>query len=104
MEKKSLPQDVLEKLIKKMLVLIKPNGVLSIEFSLEKIFDEDDEYYMTMTYIVPDDSPYLTPYHRTIKIAWNTQIRKTIESYFGVRVIINNTSVSSETFHKKFNH
>ena len=87
-----------------MLVLIKPNGVLSIEFSLEKMFDNDDEYYMSMTYIVPDDSPYLNSGNRTIRIVWDTEIRKTIENYFKVRVIINNTSVSSETFHKKFNH
>lgn len=95
----------LTKLIKKMFNLIKPKGVLDIVFNLKPLGIRDDEYYMDINYIVPDDSKFLTKNPFSIdkdsRYHWNHEITKTIKKYFDVNVIINSSSISSESFYNK---
>ena len=87
------------KIIKRYLDITKPSGVSDIEFELRPTGDKD-EYYMSITYIVPDSSKYLS-YVATKNVArneWNYQIIKDIQNYFGLRVIINNSGTRSEKF------
>ena len=91
-----LSKEVLEKNMKRMLSIIKPEGVSMVDFELDPI--KEDEYYLSLRYVVPDDSPYLSkedPRHD-----WNRMILYSIRDYFNTRVLINSTSLSSETFYK----
>ena len=45
-----MSEEKLTKLIKKMINVIKPNGVLDIEFRLVPLGIRDDEFYMETTY------------------------------------------------------
>jgi hypothetical protein len=101
-----MSEDKLTKLIKKMINVIKPNGVLDIEFRLVPLGIRDDEFYMEITYIVPDDSPLLNMGNapRTfndIRMGWNNEIKKSIKNYFNTDIIINSSGVSSESYHNK---
>ena len=101
-----MTKEQLTKLIKKMINVIKPVGVLDIEFRLVPLGIRDDEFYMEITYIVPDDSPLLKmgKYPRSfsdIKIRWNNEIKKTIKDYFNADVIINSTGISFESYYNK---
>ena len=101
-----LSEEKLTKLIKKMINVIKPNGVLGIEFRLVPLGIRDDEFYMETTYIVPDDSPLLNMgksprSFNDIRMGWNNELKKSIKNYFNTNVIISSTSVSSESYHYK---
>jgi hypothetical protein len=101
-----MSEDKLTKLIKKMINVIKPNGVLDIEFRLVPLGIRDDEFYMETTYIVPDDSPLLNMgksprSFNDIRMGWNNELKKSIKNYFNTNVIISSTSVSSESYHNK---
>ena len=101
-------QENLEKMITKMVSVIKPNGVLGITFRLEPLGIRDDEYYMNINYIVPDDSPYLKRSTSTrtfddIRNEWNSSLRQSIKNFFNTEVIINSSSISSESFYKQKN-
>ena len=98
-----MSEERLTKLIKKMINVIKPNGVSHIEFRLEPIPIRDDEYYIILTYIVPDDSEYLAPSHmrsmHNIKYNWNYEIRKSIKDYFNTVVIVSLSNIASESYY-----
>ena len=101
-----MSQEKLTHLIKKMINVIKPIGVLEIDFRLEPMMIHDNGYYMNITYILPDDSPLMNSSNNELnmkKMNWNTHIKKTIQNYFDVDVIINSTSFSSESFYKQKN-
>jgi hypothetical protein len=98
-------QEILDKLINKMIKHIKPNGVSELIYTLEPTDDTGDEYYMMVKYVVPDDSEYLrssnmrnSDFNRKL---WNTEIAKTIKNYFGINVIINNSGTRSESEYKR---
>lgn len=96
-------QDKLEKLITKMLSVIKPKGVINIEYKLSPL--DFGRYYMDITYVVPDDNEYLRSANMRgsdfIRIKWNEQIKNTISRYFDVDVIINSTGIQSESYNKR---
>ena len=98
-----MSEERLTKLIKKMINVIKPNGVSDISFRLEPIPIKDDEYYIYLTYIVPDDSEYLTPSHirgmHNIKINWNNEIKKSIKDYFNTVVFVGLSNIASESYY-----
>ena len=100
-----MSEEQLTKLIKKMTNLIKPNGVLGITFRLEPLGIRNDEYYMNITYIVPDDSEYLRSHNMRnsgdIRIKWNYEIKNSIKNYFNTDVIINSSGISSESYHNR---
>ena len=101
-----LSEEKLTKLIKKMINVIKPNGVLDIEFRLVPLGIRDDEFYMEIKYIVPDDSPLLNMgksprSFNDIRMGWNNEIKKSIKNYFNTDIIINSSGVSSESYHNK---
>lgn len=99
-------QENLEKMITKMISVIKPNGVSHIEFEIDPI--DKNEYYMSVKYVVPNDSPYLkmdtsprTLNH--IRGEWNSSLSKSIKNFFDTEVIINSSGISSESFYKQHN-
>jgi hypothetical protein len=96
-----MSKETLEKNIKKMLSVIKPEGVIMVDFTLSEI--DKNEYYVGFDYIVPNDSEYLGK-HLTgtqIRDEWNNQLLKTIEGYFSTNLILNSSSTMSEKFYKQ---
>lgn len=97
-------QETLTKLIKKMIKLIKPKDVLSIEFKLEPMYSEN-EYYMMIQYVVPDDSEFLRSANmRTsdnIRRRWNEEIKNSIQNYFDVRISISSSGVTAKSYYDK---
>ena len=85
------------KLIRRYLNLSKPNGVSDIEFKLTPTGDES-EYYMYLTYIVPDGSEYLRLEKYNIRYEWNRYIQKDIYNFFGLKVITTRTGIRNEKF------
>ena len=101
-----MSQKNLEKMITKMVSVIKPNGVSHIEFEIDPI--DKNEYYMSVKYVVPDDSPYLKRSTSTrtfddIRNEWNSSLRQSIKNFFNTEVIINSSGIGSETFYKQKN-
>jgi len=101
----SMNQKQLEKLIGKMMNVIKPNGVSDMGFNLEPMETYEDEYYMRVTYIVPDGSEFLrrdnmkkTDVYRD---QWNREIKNTIKNYFNVNVVVSSSSIDSESYHNR---
>jgi hypothetical protein len=99
-------QRQLEKMIGKMMNVIKPNGVSNIDFKLRPMDLVGNSYNMSITYIVPDDNIMLRGFttgslgDRT-REQWNHEISKTISDYFDVEVIIGSSGVSSESYHNR---
>lgn len=90
------------KLVRKYLNISKPSGVSDIEFELRPTGD-DNEYYMKITYIVPEDSKYLKDYNPNstyvnYRYEWNSHIQKDIYNFFGLKVIISNSGTRNEKF------
>ncbi len=92
-------------LIDKMINITKPKGVLEIDYNLTPLGFTDNEYYMNITYIVPDDSEYLRSSDMRdsdiTRISWNREIKNTIKNYFDANVIINSSGIQSETYYNK---
>lgn len=88
-----------------MVNIIKPSGVLDIDFSLN--FIDKDEYYMSITYIVPDSSDYLQGSkirHSDldfIRYKWNQSVKNSIKDYFNTNLIITQSGLMSKSYHDK---
>jgi hypothetical protein len=95
--------DKAKQLIGKMIDVIKPNGVLDIVFSLEPLGIRDNEFYMNIRYVVPDDSEYLRSKNMRnsdyVRLGWNNEIKNSINNYFNIKVIINSTGISSQSYY-----
>ena len=96
-----MSQKQLEKLIGKMMNVIKPNGVSNMNFHLTPI--NKNEYYLGVTYIVPDGSEFLGDFKKTdyYRSGWNREIKNTVKNYFNVNVIISSSSINSESYHNR---
>ena len=97
MNNKPINLDRDPKLIRRYLNFYKPNGVSDIEFDLEPTGDES-EYYMYITYIVPDGSEYLKLSNERIRYEWNSHVQKDIYNFFGLKVMITQTGIRNEKF------
>ena len=88
----------LKMVIGKMMNVIKPNGVSNMNFHLTPI--DKNEYYLSVTYIVPDGSEFLGDFKKTdvYRSRWNREIINTIKNYFDIDVIINSSGVQSESY------
>lgn len=89
------------KLIRRYLNISKPSGVSDIEFELRPTGDES-EYYMYITYVVPDGSEYLKLSNERIRYEWNSHIQKDIYNFFGLKVMITQTGIRNERFNFKY--
>jgi predicted Ser/Thr protein kinase len=87
--------------IEKLITVIKPVGVSDVTFSLEEMGIREKEYYMFVRYIVPDDSVYLNSSTIDERVKWNNELRKSIKNYFNADVIINSTSITSQSHYNK---
>ena len=102
-------QRQLEKMIDKMMNIIKPNGVSNMEYNLDALDIHGNEYYMSVTYIVPDDSKLLENgkalgFSDFYRQQWNRELHNTIKNYFDVAVIINMSAIMSESHYKRLKH
>lgn len=98
-------QRQLEKMIGKMINVIKPNGVSFMEIKLDPLDIHGNEYYMDVEYVVPDDSEFLRSFNmrdsdkqRTL---WNREIRNSIKNYFDTDVIIANSGISAKSYYNR---
>jgi hypothetical protein len=102
-----MSQEQIERAINKMISVIKPNDVLSVDIEVHPLgLDEVKyEYYLNITYIVPDDSEFLRSsnmrYSDYNKMKWNKEILDNLKGYLGIDVIINSSGVSSESYHNR---
>lgn len=95
-----MSESTLKKNIERMLSVIKPEGVIMIDFELDRI--ADNEYYINLTYVVPDDSPYMKGSRKEEpRYDWNKEIIFSIRDYFSTRVIVNSTSLITESYYKQ---
>ena len=99
-----MSQENLENAIRKMLSVIKPTEVSFVDFDLTPI--DKDEYYMSISYIVPDDSPILkvktSPrVYDDLRMKWNEEMKKNLKNFFNAKVIITSTGLSSESWYKQ---
>lgn len=85
------------KLIRRYLNISKPSGVSDIEFELRPTGDEG-EYYMYVTYVVPDGSQYLKISNENVRYEWNSHIQRDINYFFGLKVMITQTGIRNEKF------
>jgi hypothetical protein len=93
---------VINSFIKKILKYTKPEGVIDIEFEVNHLMG--NEYYINLTYIVPEDSDYLKVKNMDdldiTRIGWNRSIKKTIESHLGIKMYISSTGIRSESYNR----
>jgi hypothetical protein len=97
-------QENLKKTISKMVNVTKPKGVSLIDFELIPI--QENKYGSLITYVVPDDSMYLKMktnprIFESVRQEWNQSIKKSINNYFDVEVIINESEISSESWYNQ---
>lgn len=97
-----MSEEQLTNAIKKLTSVIKPKGVTDIKFRLTPMGIRDNEFYMDIKYIVPDDSIYLSTSTIDDRLKWNNEIRYSIKSYFNTDVLINSTGISSESYYNKY--
>lgn len=95
----------LEEIIDKLVNLnsSKPKGVDYVDCVLIPLGIRNDEYYLNITYVVPDDSPYLTKHltGRQLRAEWNESIKGTIYKYLRTNVIIYSSSIASESYYNQ---
>jgi hypothetical protein len=99
-----MSQENLENAIRKMLSVIKPTEASFVDFDLTPI--DEDEYYMSVKYVVPDDSPILkvktSPrVYDDLRMKWNEEMKKNLKNFFNAKVIITSTGLSSESWYKQ---
>ena len=101
----SMNQPKLEKMISRMINIIKPNGVANINYELRPMDFVGNSYNMSITYIVPDDSEFLRNFNMRssdmIRRQWNEEISNTIRDYFDVEIIIGSSGITSESYYKR---
>lgn len=89
--------------INKLKDMIKPEGVIDIKYTLEPI--EKNEFYMSVKYIVPDDSPYLRIHSMSqndiFRQDLNRELKTNIDAYMNVRVIITSSGITSESYYEE---
>lgn len=101
--KKDLSHNTFIKVLPNFIHSLLPDGVVDIEYDIEPI--EKDEYYLDVTFIVPDDSPLLFKRNETLmmrdRIEMREELKRKILGFFGKKVIINNTGVRAESYHRQ---
>lgn len=103
-----MSQEQVERAINKMINIIKPNDVLSVDIEVHNLGLGDKvkyEYYLDIMYVVPDDSEYLRSsnmrYSDYNKMKWNKEILDNIKNYLGIDIIISSSGICSESYHQK---
>ena len=91
--------------VNKLVNALKPDGVVHIESEIDPVDIHGNEYYIHITYVVPNDSKFLnrdnirkTDYYRDV---WNRDLTQYLKNYLGVNVIISSSSISSESYHNR---
>jgi bifunctional ADP-heptose synthase (sugar kinase/adenylyltransferase) len=91
--------------IGKLINVIKPTNVSNISISLDPIDIKNTEYYMHITYVVPDDSEFLKmknkPQTDFYRDRWNREVKDNIKNYLNAKVIINSSSITSESYYER---
>ena len=93
-------------IIKKIVSIHKPEGVVDVEVEVEPSSSGGvDLYNLSLTYVVPSDSEHLKVrnfrdrFYSFDKIyPWNEELKKTIEDFLNINVIIGSHSIRSADF------
>jgi hypothetical protein len=103
-----MSQEQIERAINKMISIIKPNDVLSVDIEVHPIgggIEVKYEYYLDIRYVVPDDSEFLRSsnmrYSDYNKIKWNKEILDNLRNYLGIDTLINSSVIVSESNYQK---
>jgi hypothetical protein len=102
-----MSKEQIERGIKKMISIIKPNDVLSVDIEVHHLGlgEVKYDYYLNIKYVVPNDSEFLRSsnmrYSDYNKMKWNKEILDNLRNYLGIDVIINSSGVSSESYHNR---
>jgi hypothetical protein len=91
--------------VNKLVNALKPDGVIHIESEIDPVDIHGDEYYIRITYVVPNDSKFLnrdnirnTDFYRNV---WNRDLTQYLKNYLGVNVILSSSSINSESYHNR---
>jgi stalled ribosome rescue protein Dom34 len=97
----NLSQENLEKMIGKLIKVIKPEGVSDIEFKIRPVDMTGNEYSMSITYIIPDKSEIINNQISADKYRskWNDEISNNIKNYFGPKIFIGSSGFTRESYH-----
>jgi hypothetical protein len=97
----NITQEILEKMIGKMIKVIKPEGVSDIEFKIRPVDMVGNEYSMSITYIIPDKSEIINNQISADKYRskWNNEIVNNIKDYIGTKVFIGSSGFIRESYH-----
>ena len=80
--------------INKLKDMIKPEGVIDIKYTLEPI--EKNEFYMSVKYIVPDDSPYLRIHSMSQNAIFRQDLNRELKTNIDAKNSYNNWLKKSE--------
>jgi len=101
--KKDLSHNTFIKILPNFIHSLLPDGVVDIEYDIKPL--EKDEYYLDVTFIVPDDSPLLFRKNELLmmreRIDMREELKRKILGFFGKKVIIISTGIRAESFHKQ---
>jgi hypothetical protein len=86
--------------INKLITLLKPEEVFDIKVNLRKIGYTEDEYYMTVEYIISDET-ISNLNSSNVRTIWNNEIGKHIKNYLGIKVYITASSMIKKSWYKK---
>ena len=91
--------------VNKLVNALKPDGVVHIESEIDPVDIHGNEYYIRITYVVPDESEFLkrdnirnTDYYRNV---WNQDLTQYLKNYLGLNVILNSSGIQSESYYNR---
>ncbi len=91
--------------VNKLVNALKPDGVVHIESEIDPVDIHGNEYYIRITYVVPDGSEFLkrdnirnTDYYRNV---WNQDLTQYLKNYLGLNVILNSSGIQSESYYNR---
>lgn len=90
----------LNKVVRRLLDVIKPLGVIHVDFTITRL--DRKNYYLYLTYVVPDSSEYMKHNNKyDPRSNWNSAINKTLQSFLGVHFLITQTGLQAESYYKQ---
>jgi len=91
--------------VNKLVNALKPDGVVYIESEIDPVDIHGEEYYIHITYVVPNNSKFLnrnnirnTDYYRDV---WNRDLTQYLKNYLNLNVILSSSSINSESYYNR---
>lgn len=101
-----ISKEDLLRIVKSLIDTKMPEGVVNVGFRLTEFETVSDTYYLSLIYVVPDNSEFLNSTRSFINSQlsiWNKSIINSIESFLDIRIIKENSSIYSiSEYNKKY--